>query len=162
LLAILGARCCHWIDHFLLLNDYVPLKSYGAIYLNNEDIVCWAELENGSTFNMVVTTHGSMRLGYRETIEIRSKDSTVRINDLSCYTAEGHNRVIRRVHIKKPEVYINAYKTISRNILAGHPGDTIKSLARTSILMLCFEDSLKQLKINTNFLQELDTLSDIA
>ncbi|MEJ2673442.1 MAG: Gfo/Idh/MocA family oxidoreductase, partial [Deltaproteobacteria bacterium] len=131
---------CHWIDHFLFLNDYVAFKSYGAIQFNNEDIVCWAELENGSTFNMVITQDGSMRTGYRENIEIRSKDSTVRIRDLSHYTAEGPSRILRKANVNKPVVYMNMYRTVSHKIVAGQAGDTRESLERTASLMLGLED----------------------
>jgi hypothetical protein len=136
---------CHWIDHFLLLNNYIAFTAYDAVQLHNGDIICWAELENGSTFNMVITQDGSMRVGYRETIEIRSKDSTVRLRDLSYYSAEGPNRVLRQAKIKKPLVYINMYRTISQKIVAGQAGDTRESLERTCSLMLCLEDSLKKM-----------------
>jgi predicted dehydrogenase len=135
---------CHWIDHFLFLNNYGAFKLCDAIQFNNGDIICWAELENGSTFNMVITQNGSMQIGYRETIEIRSKTSTVRIRDLTYYTAEGPNGVLKKAKIKKPLVYINMYRTISQKIVAGQDGDTSESLERTSSLTLCLEDSLKQ------------------
>jgi predicted dehydrogenase len=137
---------CHWVDHFLFLNNYVAFKLCDAIQFNNGDIVCWAELDNGSTFNMVITQGGSMRLGYRETIEIRSQASTVRIRDLAYYTAEGPDGVLRNAKIKKPVVYINMYRTISQKIVADLDGDTSESLERTSSLILCLEDSLKQRK----------------
>jgi predicted dehydrogenase len=138
---------CHWIDHFLLLNNYGAFNLFDAVQFTNGDIVCWAELENGSTFNMVITQDGSMKVGYRETIEIRSKDSTVRIRDLAYYTAEGPSRVVRKFRIKKPSVYINMYRTISQKIVAGQDGDSFESLERTSSLMLYLEDSIrKQMK----------------
>ncbi len=133
---------CHWLDHFLLLNHYTPFKSCYSREMNNGDIICWAELENKATFNMVITLHGSMRLGYRENVEIRSKDATVRIRDLSYYTAENEQRIIRRSRILKSLTYNVMYKTIFDKIVTGQPGDSIDSLIQTSRLMLTLEESL--------------------
>ncbi len=135
---------CHWIDHFLYLNAWSPVIYYDALQVTNGDIICFAELENGSNFIMVLTLFGSQRLGYRETITLRSKEATVYINDLSTYLSEDSRGIIRRAHIKRPTVYDIMYQTISGKVAKAQSGEPIESLKSTASLMLQLEDRLRQ------------------
>jgi hypothetical protein len=93
---------------------------------------------------MVLTLFGSQRLGYRETIILRSKEVTIYINDLSTYLSEDSRRIIRRAHIKRPTVYNTMYQTISGKVAKGQPGESIESLKSTASLMLQLEDRLRK------------------
>jgi len=132
---------CHWIDHFMSLNDYAPATDYRVKGLGNGDITVAAELENGAAFTMLVTEHGSERLGVRDHVEARSGDVTVKMVDQAYYEAESSKRVIRRRSINPTKAYKRMYENAVGRIRRGESGDSTASLESTR-LMLLLEDEL--------------------
>jgi len=133
---------CHWLDHFLFMNDYSPPMHRHALKASNGDVHVSVELENGASFSMVLTDIGSPRIGVQDHIQLRARDVTVRVDNGWRYVSENSQRVIRRAKGDKPGVYARMYGTISRRILAGEPGDSIESIQRSCELMLDLEDMI--------------------
>jgi predicted dehydrogenase len=133
---------CHWIDHFLYLNDYAQVTSQAVYKAQQGDIIVLIELVNGSVFSMVLTDIGSERLGVRDYIELKAKGVTVRIIDGSYYKAENAFRVLRRKRVNPMGSYQRMYRTISRNILKGEPGDSLDSL-RSSELAIALDERIR-------------------
>jgi len=134
---------CHWLDHFLFLNDFVPVRNYDVWQASNGDIFATAELSNGASFSMALTDHGSSRIGVQEHVELRAKDTTVCIGNRSHYFAENSRRVIRRCKVHKMEGHRNMYRAIWRSIATGIPGDSRESVERSCRLVLGLEEKLK-------------------
>jgi len=133
---------CHWIDHFLYLNHFAPIKFFDAFAMNNGDIVCTAELENGASFSMSLTDHGSPRIGVQEYIELRSDDVTVCIKNFSSYVSENAHKILRKAKLNKTSVYAQMYRIISEKIANNEPGDTFTSVQYSGSLALGLEQIL--------------------
>ncbi|MCB9211864.1 MAG: Gfo/Idh/MocA family oxidoreductase [Ignavibacteriales bacterium] len=130
----------HWIDHFLYLNNYSNLENYNLWHATNGDVICVAELENGATFSMTLTDHGSGRIGMQEYIELRSNNTTIRIKNSSDYFAENQSKIIRSKKTNKMDAYSKMYLTISERIVKGLPGDSRESIYSSTDLMLKYEE----------------------
>lgn len=133
---------CHWVDHFLFLNHFSPVHYYDVWEASNGDIFIIVELSNGASFSMTLTDHGSPRIGVQEYMELRAGDITVGIQNGSRYVAEDSRHVFRRRRVQKMESYQSMYRTISRTIVAGLPGDSLESVDRSSRLILDLEERL--------------------
>lgn len=133
---------CHWIDHFLFLNEYSAVRSCDAWGASNGDVTCVAELVNGASFSMVLTDQGSSRIGVQEYIELTSRGpATVRIRNNN-YEAEDSRKLIRRRRSPKMAGHVAMYRFIGQQIARGAPGDSVESVRRTTELMLLLEDAL--------------------
>lgn len=133
---------CHWLDYFLFMNDYSPVRACGVQPLRRSDLVAWVTLENDAELVLSLTDTGSERLGVRDVIELRARDVTVRLIDASHYHAESSTRVVRRQRVNPMDAYGRMYDTICRRIVAGEGGDSVASL-RSTRLMLDLEDLLQ-------------------
>lgn len=133
---------CHWLDYFLYVNDYGGVEEAHAWAARGSDLAVLVRLENGATLTMSLTDTGSARLGVRDLIELRAGAVTVRMTDGSFYEAESTSRVLRRGRLNPMDAYRLMYSEISGRILAGEPGDNLKTL-RSTELMLRLEDELR-------------------
>jgi predicted dehydrogenase len=124
---------CHWIDHFMFLNDYAAAAQKEVVKDSEHLIRVYLQLENGAHFTMVLTDIGSKRLGVRDHVEIRSGNTTITITDDSNYHSENNAEVIRKEKINKISTYRNMYKKISSQIVKGEKGDSLKSLKSSKI-----------------------------
>lgn len=134
---------CHWIDHFLFLNDFAAARDVDVYETRGGELVCQLELENGAWFHMILTDRGSDRLGTREHVEIRTVDRTVSIDDGQEYRSESTHRMLRRTKFHKLAAHATMYDTIGRRILAGEPGDSRESVERSARLVLQIEEALR-------------------
>jgi predicted dehydrogenase len=137
----LTSNGCHWLDHFMFLNDYSPVRNSGLWRAENGGLTVFVELENKAAFTMTLTDVGSERLGVREYIELHAGNVTVRMVDGSSYEAESTSKVIRRRRVNPMNAYRLMYRSISRSIVEGASGDPLESL-RSTELMLSLEDEL--------------------
>ena len=133
---------CHWLDHFMFLNRYAPVRDYTLRESSTKDIAVTVELENDAFFTMTLTDSGGARLGVREYVELRAGDVTVTMSDNSKYEAEDGTRVLRRKKTNRRTSYSRMYQAICRQILEGEEGDSIASL-RSTKLMLDLEKELQ-------------------
>ena len=131
---------CHWIDHFLYLNDFAEPVWSDVTVAGDGTINCSMELENGAFFTMVLTDRGSERVGVQDYVELRTEAKTIRIANGSSYRAEGHDRVIRRVKINKMRSYTEMYRAIGSAIERGAPGDSRRSIEVSTRAVLGLED----------------------
>lgn len=127
---------CHWIDHFLMLNGFSDAVSINVDIRANGDVNTMIDLENGASFSMVITDHGSRRLGVRDTTEFRVKSRTATIIDQSRYRAESTAAIIRKASILRSSSYDRMYDEIAKKIVAGDPGDSILSIEVSARIML--------------------------
>ncbi len=132
---------CHWLDHFMSLNDYAKPELLTAERRQSGDYLVTAVLANRAEFTMILTDCGSEFLGVRDHVEIRAGNRTVRISDQANYHAETSARVLRRRIVKPSESYDAMYGEICRRIVQGLPGDSLSSL-RSARAILDLEASL--------------------
>ena len=130
---------CHWIDHFLFLNDYCDPDEIRLTVTPTGIANCSVSLSNGAFFSMVLTDEGSERVGMQDYIELRCNKTTVKITNTTSYHAEDSSRVIRRKRANKMDCYRDMYREIGRRISVGEPGDSIRSVQITNQLMLDLE-----------------------
>lgn len=133
---------CHWIDHFLWLNDFAAVQTADAHKGPNGEILCELTLENGAYFTMTLTDRGSDRLGVREHTEIRVRDRTAVISDLSAYTCEGPRGIVRQEKFHRLAAHRDMYQAFGRRILAGDAGDSRESIERSARAVLDLESQL--------------------
>jgi len=133
---------CHWIDHFLHLNDYVEPSHVRAHKLGNGDVVATVELVNSAALSLTITEHGSARLGVRDVVHFRAGEVTVRVVDQRLYEAESSRRRLRRDRVSARHAYDRMYETIGRRIRAGGSGDSLQSLRVGCEVMLAAEEAL--------------------
>ena len=127
---------CHWIDYFLFVNRFSSVETVEASSLPNGDAVVLVSLANGACLVLVITDHGSPRVGVRETIEFRAEDRTARIVDQATYVAENGHRVLRRKSVSRAKMFGLMYSKICQRIVHDLPGDHPEALfisARTAI-----------------------------
>lgn len=133
---------CHWIDHFLFLNNYCEVARADLFWAKDETINCSMELTNGALFTMVLTDHGSERIGVQDYIELRANGVTVRMSNGAKYEAESKSRILRRTTINKMDSYRRMYRSIGQKISQGVPGDTIESVRVSTGAVLLLEQQL--------------------
>ena len=133
---------CHWIDHFLYLNNYCEIAWTDLCLAVDGTINCSIELKNGAFFTMLLTDQGSERIGVQDYIELRANGVTVRMSNGALYEAESNDRILRRIRINKMESYRHMYRSIGLKIAQGLPGDTIESVRISTDTVLNLERQL--------------------
>lgn len=134
---------CHWIDHFLFLNDYSEVVAINVEQGPCGTINCSATLENNAYFTMVLTDDGSQRIGLQDYVELRAGEVTVKIVNNAHYLSEDATRVIRRTQVNKQLPYRIMYRKIAEQIAANELGDTLSSVRISSGLVLDLEERLE-------------------
>ena len=133
---------CHWIDHFLYLNFFSPVRQLEADYLGDSSIVIRMSLENDATLLLSLTHAGSPRLGVRDHCEFRANAVTVTITDSKHYFSESAHGVIRKMHTHRFSAHRQMYRSISEAIATGSGGDSMQSLWQSSHTVLAAETAL--------------------
>jgi predicted dehydrogenase len=133
---------CHWIDHFIYLNDFSKPIRIQCSEASNGTISVFMELENGACFTMTLTDVGSEKIGVQDHIELRCNDVTVKITNGSRYIAESKDRTLRKKKINKIASYRNMYASISRSILSNIPGDSWEHTKISSEAILSVNEML--------------------
>lgn len=133
---------CHWLDHFLFLNDYAPVREASLVAAPDGSVACTATLVNDAFFSMTLTHRGSERLGVRDHVELRAGGVTVTIENGASYRAEGRDRVLRVRRQNRLATYATMYRAIGEAIVAGAPGDSLRSIEESSRLALRFDELL--------------------
>ncbi|CAL2105883.1 Oxidoreductase family protein [Tenacibaculum sp. 190524A02b] len=140
---------CHWIDHFMYLNDYSKYISHEAIRVDKETINCIISLENGASAIITITDSGSKRLGVREYIELTVDGARAVIIDSSFYKSENNNKVIRTKRENKLEALKTMYSSIAKDIKEEGKGDSLKSLI-SSELSIALNEKLEKKSLKNN------------
>ena len=134
---------CHWIDYFMLHNDYAPADEFNVWSPRGADVCVQIKLTNGAYFSMVLTDTGSQRIGVRDHIELRHGGTTITISDAARYRAENRQRIFRHASVNPLDAYGIMYRRIAQAIAGGQAGDSRESL-RSSELVLSLEEELKK------------------
>jgi predicted dehydrogenase len=134
---------CHWIDHFLFLNDFSEPVDKSVWQGADGSLLVGLELANGACLTLTLTDQGSDRIGVQEHVEFRANGVTVTIDNGSKYVAESSRRIIRRGHVNKLAVYGDMYREVSRRIAQGLPGDSDQSIVISTRAILDLEDELR-------------------
>ena len=131
----LTSNGCHWLDHFLFLNQFPGITKQDVMSFSNGDTLVGVQADNGASFSMVLTDHGSERLGVRDYVELRAGRVTVSMTDQSIYRAENSSRVLRGRTVNPVVAYDRMYAGIVERIADGGPGDGIETLASTRLTL---------------------------
>lgn len=134
---------CHWIDHFLFLNNFSEVTRSAVETTRSGDYVVVIELANGASFSMALTDAGSARIGVQEHVEFRANGRTAHIVNAGRYFAESASRVLRRRSVHKYTSFRTMYREISARIVRGDAGDSVESTIASSRAMLDLEDILQ-------------------
>lgn len=134
---------CHWIDHFLYLNNFGEPRSFDVFVAKDGTINVSIELRNGAVFTMAFTDKGSNYIGVQDYVELRTKNATAKIINDSQYVSENEKGIIRRKKINKMENYKIMYSEIGKKIAANEKGDSLKSVKISGGLILALEDKLR-------------------
>lgn len=143
---------CHWIDHFLFLNNYCEVSRADLFLARGGTINCSMELTNGAYFTMVLTDQGSERIGVQDYIELRANGVTARMSNGAMYEAESKSRILRRLTINKMDSYRRMYRSIGQKIAQGVIGDTIESVRVSTGAVLLLEQQLNAIIENRNII----------
>lgn len=130
---------CHWMDHFLFMNDYSTPTRYHVIKSSSGDTSVNAELENGAVFNLHLTHVGSPRIGVQDHVVMRANGCTVTVTNGATYLAENRVRIIRKKRINRLNAYRRMYRTIADAIVQRKPGDSERSIVVMNQFMLALE-----------------------
>lgn len=141
----LTSNGCHWIDHFLFLNDFVGVRRVEVSRGRNDAVSVSMELENDAYFTMALTDRGSPRIGLQDHVELRSAQATVRISNSTRYIAERGDRVVRRDRARRLDGHAAMYKAICDAVLRGEDGDTARSVRVTAGAVLRAEEVIAEL-----------------
>ncbi len=133
---------CHWIDHFLFLNDFSDVVASNVWQSTTGDCTVALQLANGASFSMVLTDLGSSRLGVEDHVELRANDVTVRIRNNSEYVAENSQKILRRLSVNRASSYLRMYREIFRRIQEGTVGDTLRMVDVSGRIVLELEEAL--------------------
>ena len=134
---------CHWIDHFLYLNDFAAIERSGINVAPDGSVVATLTLANGAFLSLSLTDQGSRRLGMREHVELRANGATVTIEDTSRYRAENAQRILRMARLNRQDAYRRMYESFGQRIVSGEPGDSIRSVERSAGAVFLLEDHLR-------------------
>ena len=133
---------CHWVDHFLHLNDFAAPARTDVWQGGNGDTHVSVELANGAVLGLHLTHEGSPRVGVRQHVELRAGGRTLTVDDGARAVLEDRMGILARRRINKLAVYGRMYRRIGETMLAGGEGDPIASLERSAGLMLDLEEQL--------------------
>lgn len=133
---------CHWIDHFLYLNDYCDWSGFQVDQLTKEDLVIQIKLVNGASGIITLSDTGSNRIGMREYVEFSVPGRRAFVKDSLLYQSESNEKIIRTYKTDKLAYLRKMYKEIGMKIHQGSSGDDLKTLKSTK-LCLEIEDKLK-------------------
>jgi len=130
---------CHWMDHFLFLNNFRRVINYAANAGPNGMINVSVTLDNGAYFTMVLTDSGSERLGVQDYIQLRQNHRTIQLINGARYQAENKHRILCRLSTNRMESYSNMYHSIGDRICRSEPGETWDSISISADLTLNIE-----------------------
>ena len=133
---------CHWIDHFLYLNDFSPARQVTAIPMGEASTFIRIVLENEAVMSLSLTHEGSPRLGMREHCEFRAHGVTATITDGKKYRSESAAGMIRKARAHRFSAYQRMYRSMCEAITAGAGGDSLRSLRQSGHAVLAAEAAL--------------------
>lgn len=136
---------CHWIDHFLFLNQFAGVRASNIAPSSDGTLNVTIELVNRAVFSMVLTDVGSSRIGVQDYIELRANDVCVKIINGTKYVAEGGARGHSSRRINKMLGYHIMYRTICQKIIGREPGDSVESIECSAGAVLDLEQQLRRL-----------------
>ncbi len=113
---------CHWIDHFLFLNDYSPVVRTLATRLATQTVL-GLELTNGASATISLRHEGAPRRGVRDRCSFWHDDASATIDDLRTYTSERGFRQLRHRTTHPYRALELMYEEFGRRIVADLPGD---------------------------------------
>jgi len=138
---------CHWLDHFLYLNNFCEVESQAVFEAPDETINASVVLANGACFSMILTDVGSERLGVQDYIELRQNRTTIKMLNGGFYEAESSSRIMRRASCSRMDSYRRMYREIGNAIIGDKNGDSLASLEVSARLTLAIEAELNESRL---------------
>jgi predicted dehydrogenase len=119
---------CHWIDYFLFLTEYRPVRHLYVRSAPNGDHVVQATLEDDASLSLVLTEVGSPRLNMRDIVRVASGSRSAVIIDQCRYESEGPDRIIRRARTRRADSFNRMYNAIAGSLTGSVAGDSLDSM----------------------------------
>lgn len=123
---------CHWIDHFMSLNNYSPVKKLEATAGKGQNCLGWLQLENGAELTLALSETGGSPFGMRDHAEINVDGRTAVIRNGQDYIAFDNQRTIRKARINPQKCYNTMYRDIGDRVAQNQAGDSEESLRSAS------------------------------
>jgi len=145
---------CHWIDHFLFLNDYCDWELHQVEILSKEELLIIVKLVNGATGVISLSDIGSNRIGMREYVEFSKPGSRATLIDSMIYSSENDMGIIRKYKTDKLAYLRKMYSDIGFAIHQSGEGDQIKTLKSTELCLLLelkYQDQLREVQKTNTF-----------
>ncbi|WP_297338018.1 Gfo/Idh/MocA family oxidoreductase [Algoriphagus sp.] len=133
---------CHWIDHFLYINDYPDWTDLKVFQPNPMELTIQIVLSNGAFGVISLSDVGSNRIGMREYVEFTVSGKRAYIQDSMRYESESNSRILRSYRTDKLAYLRKMYDEIGRSIQNKEKGDELKTLKSTK-LSLELEDLIR-------------------
>lgn len=133
---------CHWIDHFLFLNDYASVGSLQVHRLTTQ-VAMSIELENGASAVITLRHAGAPLRGVRDVCVFWKDDASATIIDSRRYVSERGYRTINSKRAHPYQAHRNMYREFAKRIAEDAPGDDCASLdlsTRTMLQLACLLD----------------------
>lgn len=118
---------CHWVDHFLYLNQFADVSHAGVQRLLTQTVLT-LELANGASAVLSLRHLGAPRRGVRDLCVFWNGESSAVIEDGRRYTSERGYRRIRRVKAHPYSAIEAMYREFGRRIVGDEPGDTRQAI----------------------------------
>ncbi|MFN3998547.1 hypothetical protein [Algoriphagus sp.] len=142
------SNACHWIDHFLFLNDYCDWTDFKVEILSKEELLLIIWLKNGAIGIISLSDVGSNRIGMREYVEFSSSRFRATVTDSMHYQSECNEKIIRKYSCDKLAYLRKMYREIGQQITSNSKGDELKSLKSTKLSLLLENEYKKKVPIH--------------
>lgn len=140
---------CHWIDHFLFLNDYAAVIDYSAKKTRSGDVIIHVELENEAVLSLTLSHKGSSRIGMQDYIELRTRDCTAKITNSNHYIFDNSSRIVRDIKMNKFVSYRRMYRMISDDVMNQGSSlihDQWEKVERAGALVLSLDEAVRNVR----------------
>lgn len=138
---------CHWVDHFLFINNYPDWSDLKVFQPNPEELTLQIVLENGAFGWISLSDVGSNRIGMREYVEFSVPGRRAYVQDSMRYVSESNEGIIRKYSTDKLAYLKKMYKEIGLSIQNEGKGDPLYTLKSTK-LCLELEDLIRSQFLN--------------
>lgn len=143
------SNACHWVDHFLFVNDYCDWIDFQVEVLSKEELLLIIKLKNSAIGIITLSDVGSNRIGMREYVEFSSSRFRATITDSMYYQSECNEKVIRKYNCDKLAYLRKMYKEIGIQITTNGKGDEIKSLKSTRLSLLLENEYKRKISVKS-------------
>ncbi|MES2662590.1 MAG: hypothetical protein V4629_04720 [Pseudomonadota bacterium] len=131
-----------WLDHFLFLNRFSSVDTFGLQSMSHNAISIQVTLVNGAVLTLTLMHRGGEIAQPHDSVWLQGKDITIFIKDGKSYQAERKRHVIRHQTCHPIQSYKAMYNRIGQALVQGEPADSWHMIKTTIELSLHLKDLL--------------------